>query len=349
PELSVKSEPAQQPVAPATASTASVPTAAVSPPSASARGEKSNKSAIISALAGLLLIGVAAFFFFYGKTDPVPPVATNSGEVSQPAVQRESIEQPQRVEAAETESTAPSFIKDPLKIGGQGPQMVELAGGVFTQGSSSLSTAFEERPDREVTVPPFAISVTEVTFNEYGLFVKAVGGRLPDDQGWGRGERPVINVSWDDARAYAAWLSSQTGHRYRLPSESEWEYAARAGTSSAYWWGRKPGKNRANCWGCGSEWDGVKTAPVSSFAANPWGLRDTSGNVLEWVADCMHKNYKGAPVDGSAWQQSGCTERVVRGGSWSNPADGSRVAKRVGIRADVRQDNLGFRLVRELE
>jgi formylglycine-generating enzyme required for sulfatase activity len=125
-----------------------------------------------------------------------------------------------------------------------------------------------------------------VTFEEYAKFATAVGRKLPEGEGWGTGNRPVINVSWKDAVAYAEWLSEQTGKRYRLPSEAEWEYAAGAGTETKYWWGNEVGINRANCDGCGSQWDNKQTAPVGSFDANPLGLYDTAGKVFEWVQDC---------------------------------------------------------------
>lgn len=325
----------------------SAPQVRVSPPVV-----KKNNTPVITAIAATVVALLAGVSYFFLSGDGSSVEGQNQSiSVLQPSVPP-SVGPEQAVVLTPVEPSIPSvpeIIQDRLKSGGSGPRMAILAAGEFTQGSSTLSPAFEERPARQVSLPAFALSITEITFAEYGAFVAAVGGRLPADQGWGRNLRPVINVSWDDARAYAAWLSSQTGHRYRLATESEWEYAARAGTTQAYWWGRKAGHNKANCWGCGSEWDGVKTAPVGSFQPNPWGIFDTSGNVLEWVADCMHPSYEDAPLDGSAWQQSGCPERVVRGGSWSNPADGSRVAKRLGMRADVRQDNLGFRLVRELD
>ena len=137
--------------------------------------------------------------------------------------------------------------------------------------------------------------------------------------GWGRGGRPVIHVSWEDATAYADWLFDETGEQYRLPSESEWEYAARAGATTRYSWGQDLGRNRANCRGCGSRWDRDRTAPAGSFAANAWGLHDMHGNVWEWVEDCWHENYARAPRDGSAWTGGGnCGRRVLRGGSWGD-------------------------------
>ena len=179
-------------------------------------------------------------------------------------------------------------------------------------------------------------------------------GRYPgcaEDGGWGRGQRPVINVRWDDAVAYAEWLSEQTGKRYRLPSEAEWEYAARAGTKTPYWWGEEVGVNRANCDGCGSQWDNKQTAPLGSFAANPWGLNDTAGNVWEWTQDCWHNSYYNAPDDGSAWLEEyerQCLLRVLRGGSWGGLPGGVRSASRGGGAAGYRRGNIGFRLAQDL-
>ena len=164
----------------------------------------------------------------------------------------------------------------------------------------------------------------------------------------------MINVSWDDAVAYASWLSEETGEEYRLPSESEWEYAARAGTTTRYSWGPNLGRNRANCIACGSRWDADRTAPVGSFAANPWGLHDVHGNVSEWVQDCWHVNYRGSPDDGSAWQRRrGCgfgfDRRVLRGGSWAGHWRDLRSAYRRWIAARDRYNTVGFRVSRTLD
>src|SRR5205823_12154354 len=135
-------------------------------------------------------------------------------------------------------------------------------------------------------------------------------GYKPSDYGWGRGRRPVINVSWDDAKAYAAWLANRTGKAYRLLSEAEWEYAARAGTTTVYFWGDAIGNNNANCDGCGSQWDKRQTAPVGSFKSNAFGLYDMAGNVWQWVQDCYHADYQGAPTAGSEWTSGDCSRRV---------------------------------------
>ena len=166
--------------------------------------------------------------------------------------------------------------------------------------------------------------------------------------GWGRGRQPVINVSWEDAQAYVSWLARKTAKPYRLLSEAEWEYAARGGTTTRYPWGDDPGTNRANFLGSGSKWSGgPRSAPVGSFAPNRFGLHDMIGNVFEWVQDCMHRTYDGAPSDGSAWESGDCSLRVTRGGSFD--LDDLewlvRAAFRDGSRPDYRGANLGFRVV----
>ena len=197
---------------------------------------------------------------------------------------------------------------------------------------------------------PFAVGKYEVTFAEWDACVAdgGCGGHRPEDSGWGRGRRPVINVSWDDAKAYVRWLNRKTGKQYRLPSEAEWEYAARAGTTTRYNWGDDIGRNRANCANCGSRWDLKQTAPVGSFAANPFGLHDVHGNVWEWVEDCRSGNYKGAPTDASAWTDGDCSSRVLRGGSWFDGPRNLRSADRIRFRAGNRHFGFGFRVARTL-
>ena len=233
------------------------------------------------------------------------------------------------------------------------PEMVVVPAGSFTMGSPpSEEDRFDnEGPVRRVTfAEPFAVGVYEVTFAEWDACVSGggCGGYRPDDEGWGRGNRPVINVSWKDARAYVAWLSEKTGEEYRLLSESEWEYAARAGTTTRYSWGDRVGSNRANCGRnyCGDSWE--YTAPVGSFAANEWGLRDMHGNVGEWVEDCWNGSYAGAPSDGRAWVSGECGSRVLRGGAWYNYPWLLRSARRVGFDSGYRSNYLGVRVARTL-
>ncbi|MFV0278769.1 MAG: formylglycine-generating enzyme family protein [Parahaliea sp.] len=201
------------------------------------------------------------------------------------------------------------------------PEMQPIAAGSFDMGSNNGDS--DEQRAHPVTLAAFEMGRYEVTFAEYDIFAEAFGHRSPTDRGWGRDRQPVIDVSWDDAQAYARWLGLVTDQSCGLPTEAEWEYAARAGMKTNYSWGDEIGQSRANCDGCGSEWDNKQTAPVGSFAPNPWGLYDMHGNVWEWVQDCWHGSYEGAPADGSAWlEENGgdCTGRVLCGGSWNfNP------------------------------
>ena len=232
------------------------------------------------------------------------------------------------------------------------PELVVVASGSFEMGSPSgeAGRGGDEGPVHRVTFErPLAVGVYEVTFGEWEACVSGggCGGYRPDDEGWGRGPRPVVNVSWDDAQAYVGWLSEKTGQAYRLLSESEWEYVARAGTRTRYWWGDEIGRNRANCRGCGSRWDNQKTAPVGSFLVNGFGLHDMHGNVWEWVEDCYVDGYAGAPVDGSAWEWN-CDGRVLRGGSCFDRPGGLRSADRNWVSTGSRNGGYGFRIARTL-
>jgi formylglycine-generating enzyme required for sulfatase activity len=234
------------------------------------------------------------------------------------------------------------------------PEMVVVPAGSFRMGSpaSERDRSADEGPQHKVTISrPFAVGRFEVTFAEWDACVDDGGCNdyTPSDEGWGRGRRPVINVSWDDAQSYAAWLRKKTGKSYRLLSESEYEYSTRAGTQTAYPWGNAIGKNHANCHSCGSKWDARETAPVGSFAPNNFGLYDMVGNIREWTEDCYHDNYIGAPADGSAWTEGGnCYHRVVRGGSYLLDPAFLRSASRYWFAEDYRLRYLGFRVARTL-
>jgi formylglycine-generating enzyme required for sulfatase activity len=243
------------------------------------------------------------------------------------------------------------IFRDRLRDGGPGPEMVRLEPGRFLRGEATGNPDPDETPVQLVDLKrPFAIGRYEVTFEEYDRFRAGTGRPLPGDAGWGRGRRPVIDVSWDDARAYVAWLSEQTGARYRLPSDAEWEYAARGGTMTRFWWGDEIGAGRTNCAECSSLWAGEKTAPVGRFPPNPFGLFDTAGNLFEWVADCWHDRFAEAPADGSPMEKpAGCGQRVFRGGAWSFPAKESRSANRWRILPGTRSDDIGFRVARDLD
>ena len=234
------------------------------------------------------------------------------------------------------------------------PELVVVPAGSFMMGSpdGEEDRDDDEGPLHEVRIAyPLAVGVYAVTFDEWDACVSdgGCGGYRPDDKGWGRGIRPVINVSWGDAQMYMKWLSWKTGKGYRLLSESEWEYVARAGTRTQYWWGDEIGRNRASCDGCRSRWD-EQAVPVGSFSANAFGLYDVHGNVQEWVEDCWNSDYDGAPEDGSAWvsEDCDCDRRMVRGGSWYTPPQYLRSAHRDFLSADTESNDTGFRVARTL-
>ena len=259
------------------------------------------------------------------------------------------------------------------------PEMVVVPAGVFVMGSSSSEQGHfgDEGPQHRVRIArPFAVGVYEVTFDQWDACERDFGcGNFGDDEGWGRGARPVVNVSWNDAQEYVVWLSEKTGRAYRLLSESEWEYAARAGTTTPFHFGRTISSAQANYdWeytyghgstvkaridsqggktytitgvpekGIGSD----KTVPVGRFPANGFGLHDMHGNVWEWVQDCWNPDYDRAPRDGAAWENGDCARRVLRGGSWSVNPWYLRSAYRSRSSADSRYNSIGFRVARTL-
>jgi formylglycine-generating enzyme required for sulfatase activity len=231
------------------------------------------------------------------------------------------------------------------------PEMVVIPAGEFTMGSPASEQGrndSEEPQHRVVFAKPLAVARFEVTFDDWDACVAHGDCARVSDGGYGRGRQPVINVTWYDAQQYAAWLSRMTGKPYRLLSEAEFEYAARAGTLTAYPWGDEIGKNNANCAGCDSKWDNRQPSPVGSFAVNRFGLYDMHGNVMQWVEDCYHDSYKGAPSDGSAWIARDCALRVLRGGLWDGDPQYVRSAFRYSLTPDDRDSVLGFRLARTL-
>ncbi len=250
-----------------------------------------------------------------------------------------------------------------------GPEMVVVPAGEFMMGSSAAEIAalkkeysadwFDREGPQHIVriVAPFAVGRYAVTFDEWDACVADGGckGYRPGDKGWGRGKRPVINVSFDDAVAYVAWLTRKTGKAYRLLSEAEWEYVARAGTTTEFWWGDTISTTQANYDGHYTFRDGAKgeyrerTVPVDTFEPNPWGLYNAHGNVWEWCDDTWHGTYDGAPLDGGAWVEGGnASIRVVRGGSWRYYPRSLRAACRGKYASAVRGNSLGFRVARTL-
>lgn len=223
------------------------------------------------------------------------------------------------------------------------PEMIRISPGSFRMGGSEKL----ETPIHIVQfTKPFAIARYETTFDEYDRFARSTGRPLPKDEGWGRESRPVINVFWDDAKAYVQWLSQQTGHRYRLPTEAEWEYAARSGGKDETWAGTSDESQLKNY----AVYDVGRTEPVGSKKPNELNLFDMSGNVWEWVEDCEH-DYNSAPTDGSAWLKGNggnCSQRVLRGGSWFNKLVNLRVSGRFRYDAVYRGSGIGCRLAQDL-
>lgn len=225
-----------------------------------------------------------------------------------------------------------------------GMEFSYVRGGTFEMGDSTEGHQ-RELPVHTVAVDDFAVCMYEVTFSQFDRFCDATGREKPDDLGWGRGDRPVINVSWEEANAYAAWLSNETGLTFSLPSEAQWEYFARAGSPDRYWTGATLPSETANCRECGSEWDDRMTAPVGSFSPNPWKVFDTAGNVAEWTLDDWQRGYDGAPVDGTARIVQGATHKVYRGGAWNYPMKGLKASTRDWARPTEKFNEVGFRLV----
>lgn len=235
--------------------------------------------------------------------------------------------------------------RDNLAAGGQGPALLPLPTGTFMMGSER----FSEKPVHFVKIErPVWMTVTEITFEEYEKFCLETSAPLPDDTNWGKKDRPVINVSWNDARAYARWLSKQTGFTYRLPSESEWEWAAGAGSGTLYTWGNSFKPDLANCRTCLSGGQSNHTLPTRSFPANKFGFHDMAGNVWEWVEDCWVDNYNNASEDQSPRKISGkCSNYTIRGGGWNSPERQVGVTTRLGVLGDTRSNYIGFRLVKD--
>jgi formylglycine-generating enzyme required for sulfatase activity len=218
------------------------------------------------------------------------------------------------------------------------PEMISLRGGSFTMGSNE---DVSEKPVRQVTVKPFAMGKFPVSVREWNACAaaKACGFTAT-----GKDDAPVANVSWSDARQYVAWLAETTRKPYRLPSEAEWEYAARGGTQTKFWWGDQFQQGMVNCRNCSDIPANDQPVKVGSLKPNPFGLFDMGGGVDQWVEDCWHKNYQGAPTDGSAWVENECSSHVIRSGSWRNDSSYARASNRGSYDTNVRYPTHGLRV-----
>ena len=318
-------------------------------------------------LVWLVIIAVLGTVGYIGWKKGFVKQATNAVQDAVDAIPEATIDEPEPTVVPEPEVKAdpkpvakpepevePVYVdkadafRDKLRSGGNGPTMLRIPGGTFRMGGASAIVAPDETPRHEVTVEPFMVSIYEVTYAEYDVFAKATKRRRPDSSGWDRKNHPVNNVSWDDALAYTKWLSKQTGKSYRLLSEAEWEYVARAGSRTSFWWGSSPGSGNAHCFDCKSDFSTSKPAKVGTYKPNPFGVYDTAGNLYEWVHDCYHRDYNGAPTDGSVWEGGDCNYRVVRGGAFGSPANSMRSENREKFKSGRGQYNVGIRVARDL-
>ena len=242
---------------------------------------------------------------------------------------------------------APVAAADSFRDCPECPEMVRVAAGQFKMGSSAGDRT--EKPVRTVRIlKPFAIGKYEVTIAQWQACVKDGGCKYTPSLGKAKPNDPVRKLSWSDAMRYVAWLVKKTGQKYRLPTEAEWEYAARAGSDSRYWWGDRMAPGVADCKKCDPSWNRKLPQSVGRDKANPFGLHGVAGGVWEWTADCWHNNYASAPSDGRAWDAADCRGRVLRGGSWRNDANYARSSSRLKYDFDVRYSTNGFRVAREL-
>jgi formylglycine-generating enzyme required for sulfatase activity len=302
-------------------------------------------------LTGLLAVGAGLWYFkgqILPRTPDRSPTGITQGTTPAPTAPAETpagtgTEAPAAIPTPLETEPVPTF-KDPLRGGGSGPALVWIPAGTFQMGSVRAGADPDEQPGHEVKLQKFAMMRHELTVAEYERFA-SVAVTVPANQQ--RDKYPMTMVSWKDATLYAQWLSAQTGKKYRLPTEAEWEYAASGGTNTPYWWGYRPEEGRAYCHACGPGLVPSKPTDVGRFPQNQFGLVDTAGNVSEWIQDCYAPSYEGASADGSAKPVEPCTQRVVRGGSFSSPPKSLRTSKRLRFNPDRGYDDIGIRLVRE--
>lgn len=285
------------------------------------------------------------------KVSPAPPAVKQAAPLPQA-----SPPAPAAPQAAPPTQPAPSVTPAPKQAASQpppgsaaapaapqvatvrAPEMKTLRGGSFTMGSNDDVT---EKPTHQVTIKPFAIGLYPVSVREWN---ECAAAKACAFVAIGKDDAPVTNISWSDAKQFVAWLAGATQKPFRLPSEAEWEYAARGGAQTKYWWGDQFQPGMANCKNCTTTPAAEQPLKVGSFAPNPFGLYDMGGSVDQWVEDCWHKNYQGAPADGSAWIGGDCGSHVIRSGSWKNDAQYVRPSNRDSYDTNVRYPTHGFRV-----
>lgn len=249
---------------------------------------------------------------------------------------------------------APTYLQDTLKNGSLGPKLAVIPAGTGVVGGENFRSFKNQSPEHKViSKQEFAMGVAEVTFDEYDEFCKSTFTECPDDNGWGRGNQPVIKVSWLDAMVYTEWLSEQTNQIYRLPSEAEWEYAARGGTTTKFWWGDEYIQGMDHCdrdlGDCPKGTELSEPGPAGRFKANPFGLFDMTSNLYELVLDCYLPDHKGAKNTMEARLDGSCGEKVFKGSSWLNPQPYVHLFKRGEIETNDSGRTVGFRVLREMK
>jgi formylglycine-generating enzyme required for sulfatase activity/class 3 adenylate cyclase len=314
-------------------------------PAAFNKARKRRENFLI-ALLGVALLALAggALWYFVNIIQPRGKVGDQAlAPISNPAEAPKKLPSPAPTaqQAAPQPQPAPLVAPATPPITPQSvrePEMVALRGGSFAMGSND---DISEKPIHQVTIKPFAMSKYPITVREWNecAAAKACGFVAS-----GKDDAPVTNVSWSDAKQFVAWLAGVTRKAYRLPTEAEWEYAARGGTQTKYWWGDQFQSGMANCKNCTDIAAAEQPVKIGSFKPNPFGLYDMGGGIDQWVEDCGHKNYQGAPLDGSAWVESDCVSHVIRSGSWKNDARYVRPANRDSYDTNVRYPTHGFRV-----
>jgi formylglycine-generating enzyme required for sulfatase activity len=305
------------------------------------RARSGRTLAIILSVSAFASVAVApaAWYFFASqpkqsaaRQEQAPPQTANASKSDSAAARQSAAPQVALIPPALPSSSQPAVE----------PEMVTLLGGKFAMGSNDDPS---ERPIHQVDIKPFALSKFPITVGQWKQCVAAnacVGGVTGDD------DAPATNVSWSDTQKFTEWLSQVTQKKFRLPSEAEWEYAARGGVHTKYWWGDQIQPGMVNCNGCNEAYDAIKPTKVGSFKPNPFGLYDMGGGVDQWVADCWHKNYQGAPVDGSPWLDADCSSHVLRSGSWRSDPNYVRPSSRNYYDTNARNQTLGFRVAQSL-